>query len=162
MASSISPQIDVGRPFDSLAETAPRVGARLRARLHAGRLDGRLADGTDPHESPELALRAHRLTARSHRRRLAESLEQAVDTAAGCEVRVSAAAPLARREVRAARAGLLELAAALRSDGEVSPAGVALAQRLLTDGSGPLYVTSGHDALWLAARRATVALELRR
>jgi hypothetical protein len=42
--------------------------------------------------------------------------------------------------VLAAHAEIFELAAALRSPGPVGPRGVALANLLLTDGTGPLYV----------------------
>jgi hypothetical protein len=160
MASAFSPEVEADGPFESRAAAAPKLGARLRARLNSSQLDRRLADGADPAESPELTLRARRLTGRTYRSRLADSLDEAVRVAERREVRVSAVPPLAAREVRASRASLIELALALRGGGPVAPAGVALAERLLIDGSGPLYVTSGHDALWLAARRATVALEL--
>jgi hypothetical protein len=36
---------------------------------------------------------------------------------------------------------------------------VALAQQLLTDGRGPMYLASRDDALWHALRSATLALE---
>jgi hypothetical protein len=161
MVSSFSPHIEAGRRSRSRRQkTAPTLGVRLRTRLRAAELDRLLAGGADPAETPELKLRADRLTGRARRRRLANSLEEAVRIAESREVRVTSMPPLARREIRAARASLIELALALRSERQVSPAGVALAQRLLTDGSGPLYVTAGYDALWLAARRATVALEL--
>jgi hypothetical protein len=160
MASSLSPHLHTGPAFGEDAPTGLTLGVRIRALVHRGRLDGMLADGADPASSAELALRASRLTRRGYRRALADSFDEAVSIAEGRELRLSAVPPLARREVRAARAALLELSRALRSERHVSPAGVALAQRLLTDGSGPLYLTAEHDALWHAARRATVALEL--
>jgi hypothetical protein len=146
--------------FRGANRTGPMLGVRLRAIARRTRLDRRLAEGADPAESPELTLRAQKLTGRAYRRTLADSFDEAVSIAEGREVRLSAVPPLATREIRAARAALLELARALRSERRVAPSGVALAQHLLTDGSGPLYVTAEHDALWHAARNATVALEL--
>jgi hypothetical protein len=62
--------------------------------------------------------------------------------------------------VRAARAALRDLAFALRSDGPVSAQGVALTERLLTDGTSPLYLERTNDALWRAAVEATQALRV--
>jgi hypothetical protein len=160
MASSLSPHFQTRHAVGEDALTGAALGVRFRALVRRGRLDAMLADGADPASSAELALRANRLTTRAYRRALADSFDEALSIAEGRELRLSAAAPLARREVRAARAALLELSRALRSDRQVSPAGVALAQRLLTNGDSPLYMTAEHDALWHAARRATVALEL--
>ncbi len=160
MASSLSPHFQTAPGFRDDAETGLTVGVRLRTLVRRGRLDRMLADGADPASSAELALRGRRLTRRSYRRALADSFDEAVSIAEGRELRLSAVPPMATREIRAARAALLELSRALRSERQVAPAGVALAQRLLTDGTSPLYLTSEHDGLWHAARRATVALEL--
>lgn len=134
---------------------------RLRARvlLHSRQLDQRLLDGVDPNQSPELALRARQLTSESYRRTLADGLDEVVEVAEGRAQRPRAAVPLARREVRAARGALLELAEALRRARPVEAAGVVLAVRLLSDGTGPLYRESQTDGLWHAARAATAALD---
>jgi hypothetical protein len=71
----------------------------------------------------------------------------------------AAAPPLATRDIRTSRSGLLELAQTLRENRDVYASGVALAQRLLTDGSGPLYVYGLDDELWHAARDAIAALD---
>ncbi len=134
------------------------IALRVRVLWARGRLDGMLARGADPGARPELALRAAQLTARRHRAALAESLEDVVRSAEGRRRVRSACPPLASREVRAARAALLGLAFQLRQDAAVHPAGVVLARRLITDGSGPLYVHAQHDALWHAAREAGAAL----
>jgi len=47
--------------------------------------------------------------------------------------------PVQRSEVLAAQDDINELAAALRCAGPVAPRGVAIANLLLTDGTGPLY-----------------------
>ena len=51
-----------------------------------------------------------------------------------------------------------KLALALREQDAVSPRGVALAEQLLTDGTGPLYIERTNDALWRAAVDALEAL----
>jgi hypothetical protein len=142
---------------------APRhvpIGLFARVLVHRGRLDRQLLEGIDPASSPELALRARQLTAQRHRRVLADSIDEVMRLAGpGGTRRISASAPLVRADVRAARAALLDLECSLRRDGEVAPAGVILAERLLTDGSGPLYMKSENDALWHAARDASAALD---
>jgi len=141
----------------------PRRGG-LRARIsvlaHRGRLDRLLAAGLDPVTSDELCLRAAQITRPSHREALASGLERALDAAERTGPRMSSAVPPAKREVRAARGALLDLCGALRVYPQVDPAGVALAQELLTDGRGPLYVKSRGDALERALRRAALALEV--
>ena len=136
------------------------IGLYIRVLLHRGRLDGELLEGTDPSKSPELQLRARQLTAQRHRRVLADSLDEAIRTSErSLDQRISASVPVVRVDVRAARAALLDLECSLRRDGEVDPVGVVLAERLLTDGNGPLYVKSANDALWHAARDASAALD---
>jgi hypothetical protein len=137
-----------------------RLGVRFRALTHRARLDAMLLDGADPTRSAELQLRANQLTAGRYRSMLAGSLVESVEAAEGERRRSMASVPLAYGEVRAARAALLELANGLRGEGLAAPAGVILAERLVTDGAGPLYIASGHDALWHAARRASAALLL--
>ena len=137
-----------------------RLGVRLRALTHRAKLDAMLLDGTDPTGSAELQLRASQLTGGRYRDMLARSLVESVEAAEGERRRSMASIPLAYGEVRAARAALLELANGLRGEGPVAPAGVVLAERLVTDGAGPLYIASEHDALWRAARRASAALML--
>lgn len=126
--------------------------------MHGRALDWALAGGADPGSSPEPAIRAQKLTSRAHRRAIADSFDEAVSVAEGREPRISAAPPLATREIRAARAALIQLARTLRDEGTVSAEGVALAQELLSDGCGPLYVSGENHGLWRAARRATEAL----
>jgi hypothetical protein len=131
---------------------------RVRVLLRRERLDRSLAEGCDPLDSAELALRARQLTGPVHRGRLADSIERIVALAEGGSSRLSSAPPLLTRDVRASRAALLGLSQALREEPYVRATGVALARRLLVDGSGPLYVEAGEDALWLAARAAAAEL----
>ncbi len=156
--SSLTPHI--ARTARGRARRRAPIGLYLRALAHRGRLDSELLEGADPGVSAELELRAAQLTSRRHRRVLADSLEEIMRVAERSSApRVSASAPLVRADVRAARAALLDLECSLRREGDVRPAGVILAERLLTDGSGPLYVESENDALWHAARDASAALD---
>jgi hypothetical protein len=109
----------------------------LRALLNRQRLDARLAAGEGPADDPALALRAAQLCAPRTRHRLAVGLERALtdDGRRG----LSAAAPIDRGAVNAARPYLAQLAAVLRSPAPVAPQGVARALRLLSDVASPLY-----------------------
>jgi hypothetical protein len=71
---------------------------------------------------------------------------------------MSARVPIRRREVIAATPSLLGLARDLRELADAKPRGVALASRLLTDGTGPLYVYGRDGALVRAVWEATAAL----
>jgi hypothetical protein len=144
---------DGGRPPGTL-------GLRMRVLLRKNRLDRMLAEGADPAQSAELALRAAQLTSDAHRRSLADGFDEVLSIAEGHGPhRRCAAPPIAHHDVRASRAALLQLSRALRYDPAVRPSGVARAKRLLTDGNGPLYVESADDALWHALRGATAALD---
>jgi hypothetical protein len=134
------------------------LGLRVRVLLARTRLDRSLAEGADPSESPEIALRAVQIISGRHRRMLAAGLDRILAEADGRSPRRSSAIQPIARDVRAARAALIELSFALREDAAVEPAGVALTQRLMTDGAGPLYVSSRDDALWHAVRDAREAL----
>jgi hypothetical protein len=134
-------------------------GLRARVYFRRARLDGLLAEGASPQESPEPAIRASQLTSMRLRGQLADSLEKVVRIARGKSPTRTACPPLARADIRACTAALLQLALGLREDGEVNVTGVVLAQRLLTDGTGPLYVYGRDDELWHATRRASAALE---
>jgi hypothetical protein len=132
---------------------------RVRTGLRRASLDRLLAEGVTPAESPELGLRALQLTRARHRRALAKSLEEVVSVAQGERRWRTASPPLARRDVRASRSELIQLAQVLRENRDVYASGVALTQRLLTDGMSPLYVYGRDDELWHAARDAIAALD---
>jgi hypothetical protein len=162
--SSLSPHISPprisGAPGWSGRQRSRRApGLRLRVLLQRSRLDALIAEGADVDSSEDLALRARQLTSPRERRRLAESLDEALSIAEGYARRVSSAPPLARRDIRACRAALLQLSRALRQDDVVRPAGVVRTRELLTNGNGPFYLEAPHDALWRALRHATRALE---
>jgi hypothetical protein len=157
--SSFSPHLSSRRRLTAAGPRPSSIGLAIRVLLRRSRLDELLLSGVEPEESPELTLRAAQLTGSHHRRVLADSLARAVRVAEGSGRRLSAAPRLACGEVHAARAALRELESALRSDAPVEPAGVVLAERMLTDGTGPLYIYGENDALWHAAKCASAALE---
>ncbi len=164
--SSTSPHLLATRkqlPVDSSRsrERSQPGGLRLwmRVLLHRRRLDNLLLAGARPGDSSELALRSEQLTALGCRRNLADSLDEIVCCAEGKGRRSASAAPVASRDVRSSRAMLFQLAHVLRAETTPNPAGVVLVERLLTDGTGPLFVESENDALWRAAKRAIAMLE---
>ena len=132
------------------------LSKRLRVRLHRDRLDHQLANGLDPSELADRALRASQLAALPARRRVARSLRgvvSAADRPTGSLL--GAAIPVSRRPVIAWRQGLLGLAERLERREPVNPCGVARALILLTDGAGPLYDSRSNrsmgDAVWWIA-----------
>ncbi len=72
---------------------------------------------------------------------------------------LSAAVPVRRTEVTAAKPELLSIAARLRDEEPVCARGVAMASKLLTDGAGALYNPGADSDLWHASRAALLALE---
>jgi hypothetical protein len=131
----------------------PGLALRLRARVHRGALDHRLADGEDPVSSRELALRAGQLTCPDSRRKLASSIERLVADAEAAP-RLSAAVSPPRVAVLAARGNLLGLAEDLRGQPLVRPQGVAEVRRLLIDGGSDLYTPGDVEALEHAVEHA--------
>jgi len=126
--------------------------------LRKGSLDRRLAAGADPAATPALARRARQLTSRRRRTALAGDILNLVKAAEQPERGVGAAVPLQRREILFERHLLLGLADDLVSDDALSPGGVALVARLLTDGASPLYADG---SLRRALTQARAALQLK-
>jgi len=107
---------------------------------------------------PRLAWRAAELVADANRIDLARSLTDVVHAAD--ERLLPAASPIARAAVRACRPQLLAIAARLFEVSKpVSARGVLLVERLLTNGSGPLYGRGDADRLLVAANSILVVLE---
>jgi hypothetical protein len=114
----------------------PRLRDRIGVRLHAERIDRRLALDGSPEESIENALRGRALTDPQTRRRLASGIERAIAHATDGAVHLL---PVDRDRVRRALPELVELRDRLDSDSLPSARGMARARLLLTDGTGPLY-----------------------
>jgi hypothetical protein len=107
---------------------------------------------------PRLAWRAAELVADENRIDLARSLTDVVHAAD--ERLLPAASPIARAAVRACRPQLLAIAARLFEVSKpVPPRGVVLVERLLTDGSGPLYGRGDAERLLKATTNLLAVLE---
>lgn len=134
----------------------PGLTARLAARLRGHALDGALIEGADPAATEQLAARAARLTSRSMRREVARGLDRLAldDRAAGGRWHV--------HPFRAAAADnapeLHALAARLREPGPLYARGIAMLNRLLTEGAGPAYNDCRGDLLAQQLHDARVAL----
>src|SRR5438552_8076354 len=134
----------------------PGLLARLIARLLPGSLDRALIAGRDPAASPRLAARAAKLTEPRFRVAIGEGLERLLETAQSTRRRQSV---LHRGgHVVANATALRELSAVLRGTAPLSARGIAIANQLLTDGTGPAYVGGG-ETLSLALGAARDALD---
>lgn len=127
---------------------------RLRARWTHWSLDASLAAGVDPASDPVLIVRARQLRSARNRRRLAGWIERLLEAEATHSPRLSAAVPVASRQVAEAREALLFLAHLLRHAERVQPRGIAMVEQFLTDGSSVLYVETARGALALQVRVA--------
>jgi hypothetical protein len=137
---------------------APVRGWEARRALRAARrrADGELLTARLP--SPRLAWRIDELVADDNRLELSRSLTDVVHSAD--ERLLPSASPLNRASIRASRAQLLQLAARLCDlPRPAAPRGILLVERLLYDGSGPLYGRGGPNRLRAEARHALAALE---
>jgi hypothetical protein len=112
--------------------------ARLLARLHPGSLDAALIAGSDPATSRRLAARAATLTGLRYRAAIADGLGRLLEAADGAPRRASALRQGAH--VVANASALRELVAVLRGPAPLYARGIAMVNRLLTDGTGPAYV----------------------
>ena len=131
--------IGYARPAEHLL--LPNRRARLRARIQADSLEQALIAGADPSDSPQLAARAAQLTSWRTRRLIAAGLDRLLRASEGPQRRWWAAC---RRDPLAANAGAIsELADLLRADAPLYARGIAIVNRLLTDGNGPLYRGNG-------------------
>jgi hypothetical protein len=130
--------------------------ARRALRAARRRADDELAATRLP--PPRLAWRAAELVATTNRLALARSVTDVVHAAD--ERLLPTASPVARGAVRDARPQLLDLAACLFDlDRAVSPRGILLVERLLTNGTGPLYGDTSSQRLVAAVATARAALD---
>lgn len=138
-----------------LTHCAAHLALRLRVLLSHWSLDAMLAAGVDPDGDPALVLRAAQLHSPRHRRRLASWVERLVrDTGPDNPASLSARVPTAREQVDEARDSLLLVARLLREEEEIRSRGIAMVQRLLTDGGSVLYTETSRGAVELQLHRA--------
>ncbi len=124
-------------PAENAAFFTP-AWVRLGARLFAASLDSKLARGAHPASHHLLAARAQRLASVSYRRGLADSWLDLLIEVHRPRRPFDSAVPLVRSRVLAAEAQIRSIAEAI-----VSPLptvrGLAMANTMLRDGSGPLF-----------------------
>jgi hypothetical protein len=127
----------------------PATFLRLRVALRHDSLDSALARGADPASRTALAVRAAQLERPRHRRTLARTLRRVVDEAmAPRPAARPAAVVIARKQILAHANDVLELAVRLDCPFPADPAGLAVAQRLVTDAvASPLYAGAGRTKL---------------
>lgn len=131
-----------------------RVAVRRRS------LTRRLAEGADPAASPALALRARQLTGERSRRWLGRSLRRAVWVASHPAPGRPAVGLIRRGAVLDAERAIDLLVKRLRSPVPVTAEGVAMVERMLSDGAwSPMYRAAGPGTLRWMVVVATAALE---
>jgi hypothetical protein len=130
-----------------------RLTLHLRVLLKRSRLDRLLAEGTDPAEAATLMLRARQLQGARQRRALANGLERAIAQAKRYSGR-NVDSPIDREEVARAHPLLFGLVERLRGPEAVSPHGMAMIRRLLTDTTSPIFSPG-----WSQAKAAPGELE---
>jgi hypothetical protein len=123
-------------------------------------LDRKLLQGADPTREPDLVARAGRVCSRPRRERLAEGLERVLAEAEAptASAALTAAAPVARQDVRDAATLIRGLVRRLRSSEAVDPQGVLLVRKLLSDPASPLSGRSTDLSLKTALRQVNAAL----
>jgi hypothetical protein len=132
---------------------------RLLAVLCSPILDGKLAAGCSPESGRLLAARAERLVSAPRRRRLVQGWERLMDQAGAAPRPRNPHAPLCRDRIVDATDDVRAMLGALSSPFPVSARGVAMAGRLLSDGTGPLYGRSCTVPLSTALREVTAQLD---
>jgi hypothetical protein len=140
--------------------SARSLKLRTYAMTHRGSLTRELSEGASPASSPALALRADQLTSERRRRMLARSLRHTVNEAVHPLPRRAMFGLARRSAVLDARDPIDILVKRLHSPEPVAAEGVALVERMLTDGAwSPLYNPGPAGALRRLVVMATSALE---
>ncbi|MCW2690956.1 MAG: hypothetical protein JWR37_5846 [Mycobacterium sp.] len=130
------------------------IGARLAARLFAGRFDRVLAVSA---AVPQGAAAAHAKRLTSHHER--EALARALHSLRGdpADGLLSFRVPAHRENIASAAALIDEVTRRLQGLGLVTPRGVARLRLLMSDGTGPLYLLGRGD---LTARLGAILAAL--
>jgi hypothetical protein len=132
---------------------------RVRARWQRDALDEKLAYGADPSASAELALRASQLRSRKGRDEIATRIERVLtEVSDQWPPTVTQAVPVHRSAVRDNARDIYAVTRRLHDDEPIDVRGAAMASRLISDGSGPLY-RHGHGDLAHTVRATRLALD---
>jgi hypothetical protein len=142
-----------------------RVTDRIMARVRARSIDEKLLNGADTDGSAVMLVRRGRLLHRRYRSRVAAALRKLIEAARRGELNYfRAQIPLRVSEVLENEPVILTLADELEQEERVSPRGVILADRLITDGDSPVYPPTPNrprqDTVESAVKRARAALHM--
>jgi hypothetical protein len=133
---------------DSLHRFTRLIGPRVHTAWHRGSLTRSLAEGVDPADHPELALRVTQLTSRRNRTALARTLRRVIAEAHRPAMARANVILIRRGPVLEAEDLLRAMAARLDAPAPVSPHGMARLERILTNAdNSPLYNPSQPRAL---------------
>jgi hypothetical protein len=134
---------------------------RGRVWLHRRALDRELAQGGDPSSSAELGYRAEQLLSPRCRRSFASGIKRILEAAEEPSRSLTAAVPVCRREILAARGDLTDLSDVLRFEETLQVRGLALVEPFLTSAGSPLFHPNPDETLEHTVRRIRAALLLR-
>lgn len=122
------------------ARQRPLLRDRIVARLRRRSIDDQLLAGRPADDDPVTRARLARLVDRRYRSAIAKALRRLLDAARRHERNLFAAQiPLREDEVLRSEPLIRTLAEELEQEDRVSPRGVILAERLITDGGSPVY-----------------------
>jgi hypothetical protein len=120
--------------------STPNLKNRLIARLRGWTIDDRLLAGRQPNGNPVIAARLVEVLGSRHRAQIARALRRMVEVARrGTWSPYVAQIPLRVPEVLENQELILTLARELEEEDSISPRGVILADRLVRDGTSPVY-----------------------
>jgi hypothetical protein len=122
-------------------DDAPRatIGARVMARLLAGKFDRMLAVGVPAPAGSALAVHAARLTSTGEREAIARALRRSVRDAHDGEAPLSSRVPLNAPNIVAAEDTIDAITLRLHAPRPVGVRGMARLRQLMADGTGPMY-----------------------
>ena len=152
--------LDAGAAANGALEDAAEPPLMLAVRSGAlPSVQALLAHGADPASDRALELRADRTCSVTNRQRLARALERVVRDARQPAPLIRPQVPVRRAAIRDCAQDLEALIRRLRDGEPVDPRGIALTDRLLTDGASPLYYDAGGPSLSYTIRSARLALD---
>jgi hypothetical protein len=151
---------DEHRHADSGTGRPRSVSLRLRTAVQRSALTSALANGTDPSDRPELALRAIQLTSRRSRKTMARTLRRIVAAAHHPPLARSSAAPTRRGAVLDAERAINAMIERLTDAQPVQAQGMAIILRTITNAdNSPLYLPSEPGTLRRVIAVAMAAMD---
>lgn len=148
------------RPTGSGTGLSRSVSLRIRTAARRSELTRALAEGVEPSARPELEVRAAQLTSRRNRNTLARTMRRIVAEARKPAMSRSRVLIIRREAVLDAEDAITAMIEHLTSSEPVLPKGIALAERIITNGhQSPLYNDGEPGALRRLIADATAAME---